>query len=245
MSRNNIRIIVEYDGTNYHGWQYQKNGTSVQEKLEEAIFKVTGEKVALVGASRTDAGVHALGQVANFKTSSNIEPARFAGAINFYLPEDISVISSELAPDEFNAMRDAKGKTYKYYIYNSHIASPLLRGVSWHVRKELDIDRMRAASQLFEGLHDFRAFSTEPERYESPRRFVGYCCVDLEGRCVVVEIFADGFLYNMVRKIVGTLVMVGKGRMDAAKIKAALENGRGEVGPTAPARGLFLWRVYY
>jgi len=242
----NYKIIVEYDGTDFVGWQRQKNGLAIQQALEEAVQKVTGEKVHVQGAGRTDSGVHAVGQVANFRTGSRIPPQRLLHAINAHLPDEIVVKSIRRVGPDFHAQFNARSKVYRYTILNSKIRSPLARRYCWQVKQELDIRKMRAAVRCLEGRHDFSAFETESWRKSNSIRRVKRVEIRRRGEYIYVTIEATGFLYNMVRAIVGTAVDVGRGRLSVADMKRILESrDRKQAGPTAPARGLCLVEVKY
>ena len=205
----NIKLTIQYDGTNYCGWQRQKNGISIQEKVEDAIYLVTGEKVKLIASGRTDRGVHAQGQVANFITSSKIPPDRFKYALNSKLPQDISIVKSELVPENFHARYDAKGKVYRYVIFNGEIRNPLYNRYAYHVPVKLDFDLMDKAKDYFLGRHDFRAFMAQGSSVKSTIRTIKDINLDKREELIFFTIEGDGFLYNMVRIIVGTLVEVG------------------------------------
>lgn len=242
----NIKLTIQYDGTNYCGWQKQKNGISIQEEIETAIFKVTGEDVNLIGSGRTDKGVHALGQVANFKTNSKIPPDRFRYALNSNLPQDISIVFSELVDDSFHSRYDAKGKTYKYTIYNGEIRNPIYNRYAYHVPVKLDIDSMEKAAESFLGSHDFKAFMSSKTSVKSTVRTINSISLDKEKDLIYFTVNGNGFLYNMVRIIVGTLVEVGLGRISWQSIPDIIKSkDRKEAGHTAPAKGLCLEKVYY
>lgn len=241
-----IKLIIEYDGTNYAGWQRQVNGTGIQQVIEDALFKLTGEKTTVIGAGRTDAGVHALAQVAHFDTRSTVPPDKFSFALNTMLPPDIRIKASLQAEDGFHARFDAKGKCYIYRIYNGRHSSPLLRLTHAHVPLPLDVDAMNGAARLFVGRHDFASFTTADRRRGSTVRNIFACDASGAGEEITVTVEGDGFLYNMVRIIAGTLIEVGLGKRDAESIKKALETrDRTLAGVTAPANGLTLKEVYY
>jgi tRNA pseudouridine38-40 synthase len=242
----NIKLIIEYEGTAYGGWQSQRNAPTVQDALLEAIFRVTGERVVLIGSGRTDAGVHALGQVANFKTGAAIPPERYAAALNTLLPEDIRVQSSAAAPDDFHAQFSATGKRYRYTICNSRPGTALHRRTSWHVAQKLDIEAMERAAAHFLGTHDFSAFQSTGGVERETVKTVTLSRITREGAFIHYDVAAGGFLYNMARIIVGTLAKVGRGKLSPEAIPAIIESGdRGMAGPTAPAKGLCLMEVYY
>jgi tRNA pseudouridine38-40 synthase len=242
-----IKLVIEYDGAGYAGWQAQRNGTGVQEALETAIFKVTGERLRVSASGRTDAGVHALGQVASFRTASRVPAAKFAAALNAHLPEDVAVLSAEEVPAGFHARKSVKSKTYRYRILNRPARPALERGQVYHLVPKLDLEAMRKAAKLLVGRHDFRAFTpiaaVKPGGYE---REIFALEVGRRGDEVDIEVTGSGFLYNMVRSIAGTLVEVGRGRRPPEDVRAVLQSrDRRRCGPTAPACGLCLVRVEY
>jgi len=243
----NLRMTVEYDGTNYRGWQRQMEGPSIQAVLEEKIGIITGENVRVTGSGRTDAGVHALNQVASFRTRSPIPCHRLRAGLNGLLPEDIAVKAVEEAPESFHARKSARSKTYLYQILNLPYLSALWRHHAWHVTRPLDTEAMGEGASFLLGTHDFRSFSSVHTNVKSFVRTVMAVAVRPRGGGRIhVEIEADGFLRHMVRIIVGTLVEVGTGKrrpQDMAVILAAKD--RDAAGVTAPARGLFLKGVRY
>lgn len=242
----NIKLVIEYDGTRYAGWQIQRGRPTVQQQIVDAIHRVTNEKVTLYGASRTDAGVHAVGQVANFHTRSKILTERFPHAINFYLPEDIAVRSAEEVPAEFHAQFDARGKTYRYTVLNAWTPRPLVRTTTYHVRGPLEVSLMRRAARAFIGRHDFRAFGTEAGRRKTTVRTVRHFKIWRDGELLFFEVNGDGFLYNMVRAMVGTLLRVGQGKLPPREVARILrEADRVSVGPIVPPHGLCLMEVQY
>jgi tRNA pseudouridine38-40 synthase len=242
----NIKLLLEYDGSEYHGWQSQINAAAVHDILKAAVIKLTGEETSLVGAGRTDAGVHALGQTANFHTSSSIPADRFAYALNSMLPEDLVIKHScEVGPD-FHSRFSAKGKKYRYLIYNSSFRSPLLRNRAFHITSPLDADGMRKAAQFFVGTHDFSAFRATGGSAVSPVRTIFHSELKKDNDLITFEISGDGFLYNMVRIIAGTLAEVGLGRISPDAVPGIIEGrDRKRAGRTAPPQGLYLVEVYY
>ena len=251
MSTRTLKLVIEYDGTGFCGWQKQtgsaaEGGPSIQATLEAAVRDIAGEPAAVVGAGRTDAGVHACGQVASLTTTSRIPAERFSAALNAHLPPDIRVLGAEEAPEGFHARRDAVARTYRYEILNRPIPPALLRHRAWHVPEPLDVGAMQAALAAFVGRHDFTAYHAVGS---SPRTAV--CTVreaawDRRGDRVRFTITADRFLRHMVRILVGTLVRVGKGRLDAgAPVEFLGDSDNQRTGPTAPAHGLYLVRVDY
>ncbi len=246
MSVMNIKLIIAYDGTAYHGWQIQKNGITVQEAVREAVKKVTGEAVNVIGCGRTDAGVHALNYACNFKTESSIPADRFKNALNTYLPKDIRCKSSEEVDEDFHASYSATGKTYIYRILNRPEADVFERNYSWHYKYDVDIEKMRKAAEAFIGEHDFIGFAAAGFTVSTTVRTIYDLKVHENNGIITIEITGNGFLYNMVRIIAGTLVMMGNGKIDytkAAEIIASKERKR--AGITAPPDGLFLKEVFY
>jgi tRNA pseudouridine38-40 synthase len=242
-----IALHVSYDGTSFAGWQRQKNAFTVQEALENALYKVLSQRVPVTGGSRTDAGVHALGQVAHFDTDSSIPPDRFAFALNVNLEPSIRVRQSLLADDLFHARYSAQQKVYCYLVHNAPHASAILRDFGYHIPYPLDVDRMRAAAGLLVGEHDFKAFmSAGSTDVKSTVRTIFDVTLRRVDDEVLLWIRGSGFLYNMVRIIAGTLLQIGRQKMDADCFARAMETGeRRLLGPTAPARGLTLIGIYY
>ena len=242
----NIKLIIEYDGTNYGGWQKQKNNKIIQETIEKAIKQLTQEEVELTGSSRTDAGVHAKGMVANFYTDSSIPGDRFREAINTKLPDDIGIILSEEVEEGFHARYNSKGKTYRYSIVNRYEKVCIGRQTSYQVKDKLDLKLMREACKYFIGKHDFKAFRTEGSSVKTTIRTISQLEIINNNNNLDIIITADGFLYNMVRIIVGTLVEVGKGKIKPKDIDNIIKSkDRTKAGPCAPAKGLCLEKVYY
>ncbi len=243
-----IRLIIAYDGTAYHGWQAQRNALTVEKVLSEALAGLLGEPVELTGASRTDAGVHALGNVAVFDSETKIPPEKIAFAVNRYLPEDIRVLRSEEVPKEFHPRYCDSVKTYEYTIINTPVSIPTLQRYSHHVYGKLDAAAMQEAAEFLAGTHDFSAFCSAGSQVKSKVRTVYDVKVErtllpgkIEGSRFRIRISGDGFLYNMVRIIAGTLLEVGLGQRSALSVSEALQSGdRSQAGPTAPACGLLL-----
>lgn len=245
-----FKLIIAYDGTAYQGWQVQKIGTGVQEKVEAALAKLFPSAPRVHSSSRTDTGVHALGMVVHFETSptEGKMPARkLALAINAHLPEDVRVLSAARARGKFHARFDATGKQYRYCVWNHPAMNPLLRRTAWHVTRPLDLKAMRAAAELFVGRHDFQSFAANPGyQKESTVRSLTRCEIKRSGPQWTFVIEGDGFLYKMCRGLVGTLVQVGEGKITAEDIPAILAGrDRRIAGMTAPAHGLVLWKVFY
>ena len=242
----NIKLLIEYDGTNYGGWQRQPNNVTIQEKIEEAIFKITKEKVNLVGSSRTDAGVHAKGMVANFFTESKIPQDRFREAINTKLPDDIAIIKSEEVDKEFHARYSSKGKMYSYTIINRYEKVSLGRNYVYQVKEKLDVKAMQEACEYFIGTHDFKAFRSAGGSAKTSIRTIKEFYIEQNNDSLKVYISADGFLYNMVRIIVGTLIEVGNGTIAIEDIENIIKNGdRTKAGKCVAPNGLILEKVYY
>lgn len=243
----NIKLTIEYDGTGYHGWQIQPNARTVQGTLEEKISTITGEKISLVASGRTDAGVHALGQVANFKTESRIPLSALKRGVNSLLPNDIAVKRAEGVKEGFHARFSAKSKLYEYRILNSPVPSPIERNFSWHVFRGLDVGKMSAAAQVLLGKHDFSSFrSAQSDNLNPVRTLMEVKIGRKRNQIIVIRMRADAFLKQMVRNIVGSLVDVGKGKTDPAYFKEVLEaRDRARAGMTAPPHGLFLVEVDY
>jgi tRNA pseudouridine38-40 synthase len=242
----NIKLTLQYDGTAYAGWQYQKNALTIQQVVEEAIESLTGQHSTVIAAGRTDRGVHALGQVTNFKTESNIPTDRWLYALNAVLPEDIRVIDAQDVLPLFHARFDAKGKLYRYIIWNAPYSSALLRNFSLHVARPLDTDAMRMAAQYFVGTHDFSSFQASGSTVRDTVRNIWDISIQTDGKMISISISGDGFLYNMVRIMVGTLIDVGIGKMAVCDAKLILEaRDRKRAGKTAGPHGLYLVKVYY
>ncbi len=246
----NIAVKIMYDGTGYHGWQLQKNGITVQERIETVLSELTGERVSVCGCSRTDAGVHALEFVFNFKSNTKIPVERLPYAINNHLINDsIAAVSARQADDDFNARFSSMGKRYIYKIWNSNIENPFTSKYSWFVPYRLDLDRMKAAAEHFKGTHDFSAFMAAGGSQKTTVRTISDCMVKKSAEWseqIEIEVEANAFLYNMVRIISGTLAEVGVGRICPGDIPEIIKSGdRRKAGMTAPPEGLFLKKVLY
>jgi len=241
-----FKLTVAYDGTNYVGWQRQAIGTSVQGVIEASLRELDGREVVLHGAGRTDAGVHALGQVASCALDRAIDADVLRRALNARLPADIRVVSAQTVAPDFHARFTARAKTYRYRIYNADVMSPFERHYAWHVFGALDVDAMDDAARCLEGRHDFAAFHTAAGTTRTTERTVASSRVRRDSHFVIYEITGDGFLRHMVRAIVGTLVDIGRGRQPPEAMREVLvSRDRGRAGPTAPASGLFLVGVEY
>jgi tRNA pseudouridine38-40 synthase len=242
----NIKLIIEYDGTDYAGWQIQKNALSVQEVLENALYSITNQRIALTAAGRTDSGVHAKGQVANFYTESAIPADRFSYALNALLPNDVRVLDSREVPREFHARFSATGKRYRYSIVSHPQGIAISRQYYHHVPFPLDIEAMIKASGYFEGTHDFYGFMSTGSRVKNTVRNLDKIRLDWQPPFLCIDLSGGGFLYNMVRIIVGTLLEVGAGRISPNDLPLIISSrDRNLAGPTAPAHGLCLMEVYY
>jgi len=245
--RRNIRLLLEYDGTGYHGWQRQSDAATIQQTLEEALRRLIGEQVALIGSGRTDAGVHARGQVANFRTASAIPLQAFHKGLNSLLPKDIAVLSATEAPPEFHARKSARSKTYEYRILNRETRSPLHRHYAWWIAAPLDLAALAGAAAVLPGEHDFTAFRASGSENKNPvRRVLAATWRDLPGGWLTFTITATGFLRGMVRSLVGTMAEVGRGKAPPTILTELLASGaRHLAGPTAPPQGLYLVEVFY
>ncbi|MBF0517748.1 MAG: tRNA pseudouridine(38-40) synthase TruA [Nitrospirae bacterium] len=252
-----ILLSIQYDGTNYLGWQRQPNALTIQGVVEEAIERITGTATTVAASGRTDSGVHALGQTASFFTESRLTPNIFQKALNALLPYDIRVISAELAAADFHCRFSATRKRYFYVIYNDSPVSPFVYRYVWHVKHALDVEAMQRASETLKGRHDFKSFCAADTDVQSSVREIFAIAIEplpcisfldtmITGKFIKLTIDADGFLRHMVRNITGTLVDVGRGKTDASAIQQILNaKDRKKAGVTAPGRGLFLDRVFY
>ncbi|PKM80540.1 MAG: tRNA pseudouridine(38-40) synthase TruA [Firmicutes bacterium HGW-Firmicutes-14] len=243
----NIKVLIEYDGTNYHGFQKQGGGLpTIQQVLEEALETLLKHPVNVIGAGRTDAGVHARGQVINFVTECRIPVDRIALALNSLLPEDIIARETEEVDKSFHARFSALSKVYRYHIYNSRIPSAFHRNFSYHVPQKLDVEKIREAARYIVGIHDFSAFRAAGSKAKTSVRNVMKLEVDYKPPHLYLTIEADGFLYNMVRIITGTLLYVGKGKLSPEEVRIMVKSGcREEAGPTVPSQGLCMMEVKY
>lgn len=242
----NIKLIIEFDGSNFCGWQRQPKGRTVQRVLEDAIYKATGEEIMVNGSSRTDAGVHARGLVVNFFTNSTIPGEKFREAINVRLPVDISVIKSEEVDVDFHARYSSKGKTYSYTIVHRYERLSLGHQYLYHWRYDLDVEEMKEACKYFIGKHDFRAFMSPGSSIKTTVRTISELYIEQKGDRIKIFITADGFLYNMVRIIVGTLIKVGNKKLKPEDIEGIIvEGNRKRAGMCVPPNGLILEKVFY
>lgn len=242
----NVKLIIEYDGTRYSGWQRQNNAVTVQQTIEETLNRITGEKAKIIGSSRTDAGVHAKGFTGNFFTESPIPADKFRDVLNSKLPEDIVILNSEETSLDFNARFNSKGKTYSYTIINSKQRPAIGRNYVYHFKRELNVTAMTEAARYFIGTHDFNAFKSSGGSTKTTVRTISELNIKTNNDQIIFYITGDGFLYNMVRIIVGTLIEVGIGRIKPeAVLEIILSKQREKAGPCIPAAGLCLEKVYY
>ena len=242
----NIKLIIEYDGKGFNGWQKQPDRLNIQGEIEKAIEEITGEKVDLTASGRTDAGVHSLGQTANFKTDSKIPTEKFAKAINSRLKKSIVIKSAEEVDEKFHSRYSVKSKTYRYIINNSENGTAIYRGLEYHVPMKLDYEKMNEAIKYFIGEHDFKAFKASGTSSKSSVRKILDGSARKEGERVIIEVTGTGFLYNMVRIISGTLLDVGLGKIKPENIPSIIESkDRTKAGKTLPAHGLYLLQVNY
>lgn len=242
----NIKLTIEYDGKCYNGWQKQPNKLNIQGEIERAIYNITKEEVDLIGSGRTDAGVHALGQVANFKTNSQISIEKLPLAINSQLKNSIVIKEAEEVNERFHSRYNAKRKTYRYIINNSKCGTAIYRNLEYSYPFKLDAEKMKQASKYFEREHDFKAFKSSGTSSKNSVRTIYKAIVKQEGEKIIIELTGNGFLYNMVRIISGTLLDVGLGKIQPEEIPEMIESkDRQRAGKTLPAHGLYLVEVKY
>ena len=243
----NIKLKIEYDGKEFNGWQRKRNKLNIQGNIEQAIKNVTGEEVDLTASGRTDAGVHAYGQVANFKTNSNIPIEKIPIALNTNLKKSIRIISAEEVDERFHSRLTCKRKTYRYVINNSEFASAIYRNLETHIPQKLNVEKMKEAVKYFEGEHDFKAFKASGTSSKSSVRTIYKAEVyEMPNNRIYIEITGNGFLYNMVRIIAGTLVEVGLEKIKPQEIKEIIDSkDRKRAGKTLPPNGLYLLKVEY
>ncbi len=242
----NIKLIIEYDGKDFNGWQKQPDRPNIQGEIERVISEITGENIELIASGRTDRGVHSLGQTANFKTKSNIPIDKFPIAINSKLKKSIVIKSAEEVDERFHSRYSVKSKTYRYTINNSKYGSAIYRNMEFHFSINLDVEKMREASKYFEGEHDFKAFKASGTSSKSSVRTIYKANVFKEGDRIFIELTGNGFLYNMVRIIAGTLLDVGLGKISPQEIQNIINSkDRSNAGKTLPAHGLCLMKVEY
>ena len=243
----NIKLTIEYDGKDFNGWQKQPNKLNIQGEIEKAIKQITGEEVDLTASGRTDAGVHALGQVANFKTNSELPIEKFPIALNANLKKSIVIKSAEEVEERFHSRLTCKQKTYRYVINNSKYGTAIYRNLETHIPIKLDIQKMQQAVKYFEGEHDFKAFKASGTSSKSSVRTIYKAeVIDAGNERIYIELTGNGFLYNMVRIIAGTLVDVGLEKIEPEDIKEIIKSQKREnAGKTLPPQGLYLVRVEY
>lgn len=242
----NIKLTVEYDGTRYHGWQIQASGETIQAVLERAVSTFLGKSTRIIGSGRTDAGVHALGQVVNFVSDQDLDLHKMRRGLNALTPEDISIKEVEIVADSFDARRDGRSRIYEYHILNRSTPSPFHLKRAWHVHEPLTIESMREAVHCLEGEHDFSSFRAAGCDAAHPVRTVYRTSLEQRGELLVYTIEATAFLRHMVRNVVGTLVEVGRGVRSSQSFAELLEaRDRTKAGPTAPPHGLYLMAVKY
>lgn len=242
----NIKLILKYDGSCYHGWQTQENALTIQLCVEEAIKKLTGVMPKVTGCGRTDAGVHATGFVCNFKSETLIPCEKLPYALNRLLPCDIVCIDAQDVDEAFDSRKSAKKKTYTYYVLNSKYKDPFYNNRAWHYRYELDIEKMKKAAQYFIGTHDFIGFAASGFTVKTTVRTIYSLDVEKTGDIVKIKVSGDGFLYNMVRIIAGTLVFAGNGKINPDEMGEIIAScDRKRAGITAPPEGLYLTEVFY
>ncbi len=246
MAYRNIKLTIAYDGTAYHGWQSQPDVDTIQQCITDAVERLTGQSVRVNGSSRTDAGVHALGQVANCRIETAVPTENFAKALNRILPEDIAILEASDVDDDFDAISHTMTKRYRYTICTAPTRGVMRIRYCWHRPGALNVEEMRAAAKLMIGTRDFNSFASAAETRQSSVRNIIDCAVSVEDDNIHIDIEADGFLYNMVRNIVGTLVEVGRGRWPAETITTIIQaKDRAAAGPIAPAGGLCLTKINY
>ncbi len=241
-----VKLVVAYDGTNYRGWQVQNNGETIESMLNRAISSLTGEDIHVVGSSRTDSGVHAMGNVAVFDTEARMAADKFSYALNQRLPEDIRIQNSCEVPSDFHPRYQKTVKTYEYRILNREFPLPAYRLNTHFTYRPLDIARMQEAAQYLEGKHDFQSFCAAGAQVKTTVRTIHELTVEKEGDLIVIRVTGNGFLYNMVRIIAGTLMKVGMGEWEPERMTEILEGrDRKLAGPTAPAKGLTLMEIHF
>lgn len=242
----NVKLVLEYDGTNYYGWQFQPNVPTIQGEIQHALKKIFKQEITVISAGRTDRGVHAKGQVINFKIPRSFPPQQLLLALNSILPRDIRIRKVQEVSDKFHARYSACYKIYRYLIYNGTVLPPWLRNFSWWITSPLDCEKMRDATSYLVGKYDFSSFQNQGSPSTSPIRKVERIKITKKGFFINILIKADGFLYKMARNITGTLVEVGRNRLSPNDVGDILRaRDRRKAGPTAPPQGLYLWRVGY
>lgn len=242
----NIKLSVQFDGTDYHGWQIQKNAPTVQETLEKNISMLIGQPVRLIGCGRTDSGVHAQNYICNFFSDCSIPPEKLPFALNCYLPDDIKCKKAEYVPELFHSKNSAVSKTYVYKIFNDIFPDVFSQKYSWHIKEQLNTDNMIKAAKYFIGTHDFIGFASSGFSVKTTIRSIYSLDISINDKDIIISVNGNGFLYNMVRIIAGTLVFVGNGRIAPDDIPDIIKSkDRRRAGITAPPNGLFLKEVFY
>lgn len=244
---NNYKLIIQYDGGRYRGWQRLGSGdNTIQGKIENVLSELVGKQIEIIGCSRTDAGVHALAQIANFKVSENLAESEIKDYLNKYLPQDISIKDVISVPENFHARYNAKEKIYLYKIWNEEYTNPFMRKYSMHVENRLNITKMKKASQYFIGEHDFTAFSNAKSKKKSMVRKIYSIDIEENAGLIQIRVRGNGFLYNMLRRIVGMLIEVGLGEVDAETIASVLNSEeQSQAGYIADASGLYLEKIEF
>ncbi len=242
----NLKFTMSYDGTDYHGFQIQKNEVTIEGVLKDAVYKLTGETVDIIGCGRTDAGVHAIKYTFNFKTESAIPCDKFPIALNTVTPDDITILSCEEAEESFHSRFCAKNKTYRYIILNSKFKNPFANRFAYHYKHKLNIDKMIIAKKYIEGTHDFKCFMAQGSVVRDTVRTVFNIDIKQDEEKIIIDVCGNGFLYNMVRIIVGTLISAGNGKIQPEEVKNIIDGkNRESAGMTVPANGLYLKEVVY
>lgn len=242
----NIKLTIQYDGSYFYGWQYQKNLPSVQGSIMKALEDLFLEEIKLMGAGRTDVGVHAMGQVAHFKTRKNHKLPHIVTGLNHYLPIGIQIIDAEEVGEDFHSRFSAKSKTYRYFLSRERYLHPIHKKYKGHYYGPLDVEKMREAGEFLKGTHDFTSFQTQKQPHVNPVRTLDFLEITEEEQELVFEFHGESFLHNMVRNIVGSLVEVGKGKREPKWIQEVLEKkDRKSAAPTISAAGLYLWEIHY
>lgn len=246
MEKHRVRLVVAYDGTNYHGWQKQDNGITIESELNRCLTALLGEEIEVIGASRTDSGVHALGNVAVFDTVNRMPAEKISYALNQRLPEDIRIQKSETVADDWHPRHCSSRKTYEYRVYRGEFLMPVKRLYSYWTYRPLEVGKMQTAAAFLVGEHDFKSFCQTGAQVESTVRTLYSVEVEEQGADVVIRVCGNGFLYNMVRIIAGTLLEVGQGKRSPESMVDVLEaQDRSAAGPTAPAHGLMLMKYEF
>ena len=240
-----VLLKISYDGTNYCGWQVQPNGKSVQEMLQDALEEMLKERVGVTGCSRTDAGVHAKEFYCHFDCSERVPTSAFTPGLNRLLPDDIAVLSATDVESDFHARYNAKGKKYVYIIDNGVVADPLLSRFALHVKTPLDVNKMNLLCKALVGTHDFKSFSSSKRTVTDTVRTISECNVQRKGNLVILSVTGNGFLYNMVRIIVGTAIDASNGKLTEEDFENLFAMNREDIGMTVAAKGLFLEKVIY